>query len=59
MDSREKDNKGNQKLTVHVRLKPTQLIMLLGHLGLQVPDLFLELTDLRGELGKHALGHNL
>ena len=34
MDSREKDNMGNRRLTVHVRPKPAHLIALLGHLGL-------------------------
>ena len=33
--------------------------MLLGHLILQVPDLFLALTDLQGELSGHALNYNL
>ena len=74
MDSREKDNKGNQRLTVHVHPKPTHLIALPGHLSLQAPDLFLALlalpshlgldrflalTDLRGEPGGHALNRNL
>ena len=58
MDSKEKD-KGNQRLTLHIHLKPTHLIALLGHLGLQALDLFLALTDLRGEPGGHALGCNL
>ena len=35
------------------------LIMLPGHLGLQVPDLFLALTDHRGEPSGHALDCNL
>jgi len=59
MDSREKDNKGNRRLTVHVRPKPAHLIALPGHLGLQASDLILALTDLHGEPGGHALGHNL
>ena len=58
-DSREKDNKGNQRLTIHVHPKPTYLIALLGHLGLQAPNLFLALTDLHGEPNRHALGCNL
>ena len=49
MDSREKDSKGNRRLTVHIRPKPAHLIVLLGHLGLQAPNLFLALTDLHGE----------
>ena len=59
MDSREKDNKGNQRLIVHIHLKPAHLIVLPGHLGFQVPDLFLALTDLHSEHGGHALGCNL
>ena len=59
MDSREKDNKENRRLTVHVRPKPAYLIALPGHLDLQAPDLLLALTDLRGEPGGHALGSNL
>ena len=59
MDSREKDNKGNQRLTVHIRPKPVHLIALPGHLGLQARGLFLALTDLRSEPGGHALGYNL
>ena len=45
-DSREKDNKGNQRLTVHIRPKPAHLIAPLGHFDHQVPNLFLALTDL-------------
>ena len=59
MDSREKDNKGNQRLTIHVRPKLAHLIVLLGHLGLHASDLFLALTNLHGEPGGHALGRNL
>ena len=59
MDSMEKDNKENQRLTVHVRPKPMYLIMLPGHLGLQAPNLFLALTDLRGDPSGHALYCNL
>ena len=59
MDSREKDNKRNQRLTIHVHSKPTYLIALLGHLGLQAPDLFLVLIDLHDEPRRHALDHNL
>ena len=59
MDSREKDNKGNQGLTVHVRPKPAHLITLPGHLGLQAPNLLLALPNLHGEPGEHALGCNL
>ena len=59
MDSREKDNKGNWRLTVHIHPKLVHLIALLGHLGLQALDLFLALTDLHGEPGGHALSHNL
>ena len=33
-DSREKDNKGNQRLTIHVHPKLAHLNTLLGHLGL-------------------------
>ena len=58
-DSREKDNKGNRRLTVHVRPKPTHLIVLPGHLGLQVLYVFLALTDHRGKPSGHALGRNL
>ena len=54
-----KHNKKNRRLTVHIRLKPAHLIVLPNHLGLQAPDLFLALTDLRGEPGGHALGCNL
>ena len=59
MDSREKDNKGNRRLTVHICPKLAHLITLPGHLGLQVLDLFLALTDLRGEPSGHAFGCNL
>ena len=59
MDSREKDNKGNRRLTIHIHLKLAHLIVLSSHLGLLALDLFLALTDLRGEPGGHALGHNL
>ena len=59
MDSREKDNKGNRELTIHVRPKPAHLIALPGHLSLQAPDLLLALLDLHGEPGGHALGCNL
>ena len=59
MDFREKDNKGNRRLTVHIRPKLVHLITLPGHLGLQASDLFLALTDLRGEPGRHALRRNL
>ena len=59
MDSREKDNKGNRRLTIHVRPMPTPLIASLEHLGLQVLDLFLALSDLRGKPGRHDFGHNL
>ena len=59
MDSREKDNKGNRRLTVHVHSKLAHLIMPPGHLGLQAPDLFLTLTDLRGEPGRHTINCNL
>ena len=59
MDSREKDNKGNQRLTIHVCPKPAHLITLPGHLGLQASDLFLALTDPHGEPSGHALGYNL
>ena len=59
MDSRKKDNKGNRRLTIHVRPKPAHLVTLPGHLGLQAPDHFLALTDLRGEPGGHALVYNL
>ena len=59
MDSREKDNKGNQRLTVHVRPKLTHLIAMPGHLSLQVPDLFLALIDLPGEPDRHTLSLNL
>ena len=34
MDSREKDNKGNRRLTVHICPKLAHLITLPGHLGL-------------------------
>ena len=33
-NSREKENEGNRRLTVHVRPKPAHHIMLLVHLGL-------------------------
>ena len=59
MDSREKDNKGNRRLTVHVRPKLAHLITLSGHLGLQVSNLFLVLTDLHGEPNGHTLSRNL
>ena len=59
MDSREKDNKGNRRLTIHVRPTPTHLIALMGHLSLQALDLFLVLIDLHGEPSGHALGYNL
>ena len=59
MDSREKGNKGNQRLIVHIRPKLAHLIVLSGHLSLQALDLFLALTDLHGEPGRHALGCNL
>ena len=59
MNFREKDNKGNQRLTVHVHPKLAHFIMLLGHLGLWAPDLFLALTDLCGEPVEHTLGRNL
>ena len=59
MDSREKDNKGNQRLTIHIHPKLAHLIALLGHLNLHASDLFLVLTDIRGEPGGHALGCNL
>ena len=59
LDSREKDNKGNRRLTVHVCLKPAHLIALPGHLSLQAPDLLLALPDLHGEPGGHTLGCNL
>ena len=59
MDSREKDNKGNRGLTILVRLKPTYLIALPGHLGRQAPDLLLALLDLYSKLSGHALGYNL
>ena len=54
-----KHNKKNQILTIHIRLKPAHLIVLLGHLGLQAPDLFLALTDLCGGPGGLTLGCNL
>ena len=59
MDSREKDNKGNRRLTVHVHSKLAHLIVLPSHLDLQVLDLLLALTDLRGEPSGHALDNNL
>ena len=59
MDSREKDNTGNRRLTVHVRSKLAHLIALPDHLGLQVSNLFLVLTDLHGEPSRHTLGRNL
>ena len=59
MDCREKDNKGNRRLTIHVCPKLAYLIELLGHLDLQASDLFLALTDLCGKPGGHALGYNL
>ena len=59
MDSREKDNKGNQRLTMHICPKPAHLIVLLGHLSLQALDLFLALTDNHGEPSGHALDYNL
>ena len=58
MDSREKD-KGNWRLTIHVRPKLAHLIVLPGHLGLQEQNLFLALTDLHGEPDGHTLGCNL
>ena len=58
-NSRNKDNKGNWRLTFHVHPELAHLFALLDHLGLQAPDLFLALTDLRGEPGGHALGLNL
>ena len=54
MDSRKKDNKGNRRLTVHVRLKPAHLITPLGHHGLQALDLFLALLALPGHLDLQA-----
>ena len=54
----EKD-KGNQRLTVHVRPKLAHLIALPGHLGLQALDLCSVLTDLHGEPSEHTLGCNL
>ena len=59
MDSREKDNMGNWRLTIHVCPKLVHFIALLGHLGLWAPDLFLALTDLCGEPVEHTLGRNL
>jgi len=59
MDSKEKDNKGNWRLIVHVCPKPAHLIALPGHLGLQASDLFLALTDHHGEPSGHALDRNL
>ena len=59
MDSREKDNKGNWRITVHIHPKLAHLIALPSHLGLQASDLFLALTDLRGERSGHAIGCNL
>ena len=59
MDSREKDNKGNHRLTIHVHPKPAHLIALPGHLGLQASDLFLALLDILREPGGHTLGYNL
>ena len=59
MDYREKDNKGNQRLTVHIHPKPTHLIALSGHLGLQALDLFLTLPELHGEPGGHVVDCNL
>jgi len=59
MDSREKDNKGNRRLIVHVRSKLAHLITLPGHLGLQASDIFLVLIDHHGDPGGHALGRNL
>ena len=59
MDSREKYNKGNQRLTIHIYPKHAHLIALPGHLGLQARDLFLALTDRYGESDGHALGCNL
>ena len=59
MDSRERGNKGNQRLTVHIRPKPAHLIALSGHLGFEAPDLFLALTDLHSEPNGHAFGYNL
>jgi hypothetical protein len=35
------------------------LLALPGHLGLQAPNFFLALTDLRGKPGSHVLGLNL
>ena len=58
MDSREKDNKGNWRITVHIHPKLAHLIALSDHLGLQVPDLFLAWTDLRAEPSGHAIGCN-
>ena len=59
MDSREKDNKGNLRLTIHVHPKLAHLIVLPSHLSLPALDLFLAQTDLHGELGGHALNRNL
>ena len=59
MGSREKDNKANQRIIVHVRLELACLVTLLGHLGLQFLDLLPALTDLRGESGSHRFRRNL
>ena len=59
MGSREKDNKANQRITVHVRLELVRLVTPPGHLSLQVLDLLLALTDLRGESGDHHFCCNL
>jgi hypothetical protein len=59
IDSRKKDNKGNQRLTVHVRPELAHLFVLPDHLGIQAIDLFLALTNLHGKPGSHALGLNL
>jgi len=59
MDSRKKDNKGNQRFTIHDRPKLAYLIALPGHLSLLAPDLFLVLTNLHGRPSGHALVCNL
>ena len=59
MGSREKDNKSNQRITVHVGLELARLVTPPSHLSVYVLDLLLALTDLRGEFGSHRFCHNL
>ena len=51
--------KEDQGLTVHVHLELARLVMPLGHLGLQVSGLLLELADLHGKSRGHRLCHDL